>query len=133
MGGASIAFAAILISSAAIQEAPFADAVKEARKSGRTVAVLVWAERCPWSAKFRSNSFPELLQATGEMLLWRDFDGSKEIEKRDSLGVKSYPVMVLLDPAGTPKYWIVGYLPKAEAVAEVKRLAAKFQGDDLKQ
>ncbi len=99
--------------------------LERARTENRVVFVDFQTDWCSWCRVMENRTFtqPEVIAAMRPMLCWSvDGEGDAGRELVSEFGVNVYPSFLFVDPGGTPRDLLRGYLSPTPFKAEVERI-----------
>jgi FKBP-type peptidyl-prolyl cis-trans isomerase 2 len=116
-----------LTKAASIQTKPIewiedqAAGLEKAKKDGKPVFLLLYADWCGWCKKTLNETLPDPRIGTlREKFVWMKLNSDKEKKYYEQYGQKGYPLMVVLKPDGTVLKRIDGYKDAKALKAELE-------------
>jgi FKBP-type peptidyl-prolyl cis-trans isomerase 2 len=96
----------------------------QAKKEGKPVFLLLYADWCGWCKKTMTETIPDpRVSALKNKFVWMKLNSDKEIKYKKQYEQNGYPLMLVLNPDGTLRKRIDGY---RDAVGLKKELVGTF-------
>ena len=93
----------------------------EAKKEGKPVFLILYADWCKWCKKTFSETLPDpRIGRLRDRFVWMKLNSDKEQKYKQMFGQNSFPMMVLLGPDGKVLKKIEGYRDAAQLQEELK-------------
>lgn len=106
-------------------EGSYSDVLSAAKAEGKPVMLDFWTRWCGWCKRLDRDVFSNdaVVESMEGFLVWNaDAESTRGGKVARRFKVASFPTLIFLDPDGSPRDMIRGYLPPDEFEAEVRRL-----------
>ena len=97
------------------------DGLAEAKKEGKPLFVLLYADWCHWCQKTQSETLTDpRIEKLRDKFVWMKLNSDKEQKYKQEFGQNGFPLIVVLRPDGTVLKKIDGYRDAGKLAAELK-------------